>query len=149
MSIQLAGRWNLRVTEAIHTWENRFRIEGASSGNGTFPPAIGTDVTADGASWALIAEHRQSDGDPWQPSEMMIDPGIDRVDIRALVGAEDPLPSKDFEDIQWDARYLDGTLFEIPYRPFAVRTEDLFEMPDGIFETALGDYYMGVRAVNR
>lgn len=149
MSIQLAGRWNLRVTEAIHTWENRFRIEGASSGNGIFPPTIGTNVTADGASWTLVAEHRQSDSDPWKPSETMIDPGLDRVAIRALIGAEDPLPSKDFEDIQWDARYLDGTLFDIPYRPFAVRVEDLFEMPDGIFETALGAYYMGVRVVNR
>jgi hypothetical protein len=34
MSIQLFGRWNLEVTKAIHNWENRFRIDGAASGNG-------------------------------------------------------------------------------------------------------------------
>jgi hypothetical protein len=149
MSIQLYGRWNLRVTKAVHNWENRFRIAGAASGNGTFPPTIGSDVTADGASWSVIAEYREPGADPWKPSEMMIDPGLDRVDIRAVMGAEDPLPSKDFEDIQWEARYLDGTMLEIPYRPYAVRIDDLFEMPDGIFETALGTFYMGVRVINR
>jgi hypothetical protein len=149
MSIQLYGRWHLLVTGAVHNWENRFRIDGATAGTGTYPPTVGTDVTADGASWSLVAEYRESAADPWKPSEMMIDPGLDRVDVQATIGAEDPLPSKDFEDIRWEARYLDGTLLDIPYRPYAVRTEDLFEMPDGIFETALGTYYMAVRVVNR
>lgn len=149
MGIQLYRRWNLKITKAIHNWENRFRIEGATPGSGTYPPTVGLDVTAAGASWSLIGEYRESNTDTWKPSEMMIDPGQDRVDIRATIGSEDPLPPRDFEDIQWDARYLDGTLMEIPYRPFAVRTDDLLQMPDGIFETALGIYYMGVRVENR
>jgi hypothetical protein len=149
MSIQLYGRWNLRVTKAIHNWENRFRVEGATTGSGTYPPTVGLDVVADGAGWSLIAEYRESDADSWKPSEMMIDRGIERVDILAMIGAEDPLPSRDFEDIQWDAQYLDDTMLEIPYRPYAVRTTDLFQMPDGIFEAALGTYYMAVRVINR
>ena len=149
MSIQLYGRWNLRITKAIHNWENRFRIEGATTGSGTYPPSVGLDVVADGASWSLIAEYRESDADSWKPSEMMIDRGIERVDILAVIGAEDPLPSRDFEDIQWDAQFLDGTMLDIPYRPYAVRTTDLFQMPDGIFEAALGTYYMAVRVINR
>lgn len=149
MAIQLYGRWHLKVTKAIHNWENRFRVEGAASGSGTYPPTEGLEVTADGTAWSLIGEYRESGSEPWKPAEMMIDPGLDRVDIRAMIGSEDPLPSRDFEDIQWDARYLDGDVFEIPYRPFAVRTDDLMQMPDGIFETALGVYYMGVRVGNR
>ncbi|MBD8078349.1 hypothetical protein [Cellulosimicrobium arenosum] len=150
MSIQLFGRWHLRVDEAVHTWENRFRVHGAASGDGTYPPTVGLEVTADGAAWNLTAEHRESATSPWKPSDMMIDPGpLDRVDVRAEIGAEDPLPSRDFKDVHWDARFLDGTLYEIPVRPFAVRTTDLFEMPDGIFETALRTYYLGVRVVNR
>lgn len=149
MSIQFYGHWNLQVTQAIHNWENRFRIEGAPTGSGTYPPTVGLDVVADGASWSLIAEYRESAADSWKPSEMMIDPGVDRVDIKAMVGAEDPLPSRDFEDIQWEASYLGDTLLEIPYRPYAVRMTDLFQMPDGIFEAALGTYYMAVRVVNR
>ncbi len=149
MSIQLYGRWSLKITKAIHNWENRFRIEGATSGSGTYPPTVGLEVTADGPAWSVIGEYRESEAQSWKPSEMMIDPGIERVDIRAVMGAEDPLPSRDFEDIQWDSRYLGETMYRIPYRPYAVRVDDLFEMPDGIFETALGVYYMGVRVFNQ
>lgn len=149
MSIQLSGRWDLRVVEAVHTWENRYRVEGAASGSGTYPGDVGSQATADGAAWALVAEHRENAAAAWKPSEMMIDPGLDRVDVRAVIGAEDPLPTRDFRDIRWDARFLDGTLFEVPYRPYAVRVDDLFQMPDGIFEAALGVYLMGVRVINR
>jgi len=149
MSIQLFGRWNLKITKAIHNWENRFRIEGAISGSGSYPPTVGLDVTANGPGWLVTAEYRESATDTWKPSDMMIEPGLERVDIQAMIGAEDPLPSRDFEDIQWAADYLDGTMLEIPYRPYAVRTFDLFQMPDGIFETALGTYYLAVRVVNR
>ena len=149
MSIQLFGRWHLSITKAIHNWENRFRIEGATTGSGTYPPTVGLELLADGASWSLIAEYRSSDTDPWKPSDMMIDPGMERVDIQAVIGAEDPLPTRDFEDIQWDAKYLGAAMLEIPYRPYAVRPDDLFQMPDGIFETTLGVYYMAVRVVNR
>lgn len=149
MSIQLYGRWHLTVTKAIHNWENRFVVDGATSGSGIYPATVGTDVTADGAAWQLRGEYRESPNDTWKPDEMMIDAAPERVNIHATIGAEDPLPTRDFEDIQWSADYLDGTMLEIPYRPYAVRPQDLFQMPDGIFEAAFGTYYMGVRVVNR
>jgi hypothetical protein len=149
MGVILYGRWNLEVTKAIHNWENRFVIEGATAGNGTYPPTVGLNVAASGAAWSLRAQYQEPGEASWKPSAMILDPGLDRVDVRARIGSEDPLPEVDYEDIEWDARYLDGTLFEIPYRPYAVRTSDLFEMPDGIFEAAIGVYYMGVRVVNR
>ena len=149
MTIQLYGKWNLTITKAIHSWENRFRLEGATSGNGTYPPTVGDSVTAEGTSWSVVAEYRKSDADSWKPSEMIFDPGLEKVEIRAIMGAEDPLPSRDFEDIQWNAHYLDETMLEIPYRPYALRLNDLVQMPDGIFETALGTYYMAVNVVNR
>lgn len=149
MGIQLYGRWHLEVTKAIHSLENRFVLLGTASSDGDYPPTVGLDITADGTSWQLSAEYRRSSTDPWQPSAMMIDPGYERVDTQATIGAEDPLPEPDFEDIQWAARYLDDTMIEIPYRPYAIRPADLGQMPDGIFETALGNYYMGVRVTNR
>lgn len=149
MSIQLFGRWNLRVNEAVHTFENRFKVEGAISGGGTYPPTVGLNVAVDGPSWLVTAEYRESAADTWKPSEMRIVTGLERVAIRATIGAEDPLPTPDFKDIELNADYLDGTMLEIPYRPYAVRPQDLFEMPDGIFETAFGTYYMAVRVINR
>ncbi|MEV5255950.1 hypothetical protein AB0K98_29850 [Streptomyces werraensis] len=149
MAIQLHGRWSLEITEAVHSWENRFRIADATVGSGTYPPTIGSMVNAEGPSWALIGEYRESDESPWKPTKMMIDPGLDRVDIEATIGAEDPLPTEDYRDVRWTGRYLDDSLFDIPYRPYAVRRQDLFQMPDGIFETALGSYYLAVRVINR
>lgn len=150
MSIQLYGQWHLRISKAIHNWENRFQVQGASSGNGIYPPTVGSELTVDGTAWLLTGEYRESASQPWKPSDMMIDSGTpERVDIRAVVGAEDPLPAPDFEDIQWQASYLGGSMLEIPHRPYAVRTSDLMQMPDGIFETALGTYYMAVRVINR
>lgn len=149
MSIMLYGRWSMEVTKAIHSWENRFVIEGATSGSGIYPPTVGLDVTADGSAWQLRGEYRESASEAWKPSAMIIETGLERVDIKATIGSEDPLPTEDYEDIQWEAEYLTGTMLEIPYRPYAVRTDDLFQMPDGLFETALGVYYMGVRVINR
>ena len=149
MSIMLYGRWNMEVTEAIHNWENRFVIEGATSGSGTYPPTVGLEVTAEGQAWQLRGEYRESDSEPWKSSAMIIKTGLETVNIKALIGSEDPLPQEDYEDIQWDAEYLGDTMLDIPNRPYAVRTDDLFQMPDGLFETALGTYYMGVRIINR
>ena len=150
MAITMHGHWHLRVTKAIHTWENRFVITDASLGNGIYPPTVGTQVEANGLpNWILQAEHiNPANPGVWQPSDMQ---NLNRVQSGAelyyLIGAEDPLPFRDFEDIQWDANFL-GNMIDIPYRPFAVRINDLFEMPDGIFETALGTYYMGVGVTN-
>lgn len=149
MSIMLYGRWQMEVTKAIHTWENRFVVDGATSGSGTYPPTVGLDVTADGSAWQLRGEYRESASESWKPSAMIIKTGLERVDIKATIGSEDPLPTEDYEDIEWEANYLGGTMLEIPYRPYAVRTDDLFQMPDGLFETTLGVYYMGVRIINR
>lgn len=148
MSIKLFGRWQLEVIEAIHNWQNRFVVAGAVTGNGVFPPDIGSTVDVDGAEWELRAEYLEPGAPDWQPSDMILNRLPERVD-RVSIGSEDPLPQRDFEDIQWSGRYLGSTMLEIPYRPYAVRPTDLYQMPDGIFETALGSYYMGVRVVNR
>jgi hypothetical protein len=148
MAINLFGKWRLEVVKAIHNWENRYVIEGASSGNGAFNGVISPAKIIDGHRWQLRAEYRENNAAPWKPSAMKIDVVPDRVDIHAIIGSEDPLPQIDYEDIQWDARWLGDTLFDIPVRPFAVRILDLGQMPDGIFETAIGIYYMGVRVEN-
>lgn len=149
MPLRLFGPWRLRVTEAVHNWDNRFVVSEADVGNGTYPPDIGTTVHVDGASWVLDAQH-QPPGEGWQSSEMIFEPSDpEQVAIRASIGAEDPLPTEDFNDIRWEGVFLGDQIFEVPYRPWAVRTSDLFQMPDGVFEASLGTYYMGVRVTNR
>lgn len=146
--IELFGPWRLEVTKAVHTWENRYQIIGTNVGNGTFDPTVGTVNNVDGEAWALNAEHRENQNLSWANSDMIIDAAPDRVDIRARIGAEDPLPQRDFEDIEWDARWQGKSLFDITNRPYAVRIADLGQMPDGLFETAIGVYYMAVQITN-
>jgi len=41
-----------------------------------------------------------------------------------------------------------GSIVEVQIRPYAVEPRSLQTMPDGIFESALGHYFMGVRITN-
>jgi hypothetical protein len=149
MSITLFGNWRLEVLEAIHTLPNRYVISGASAGNGTFDPVVGTVLLVDGVSWQLEAQYRPL-GEDWQPSIMNQEVvlGQDYVNMHLILGSEDPLPPEDFKDIRFSAIFLGGHMIDVPYRPYAVRTSDLGQMPDGIFEAKLGIYYMGVRVRN-
>ena len=150
MPINMHGRWRLQVIEAIHTWENRFVVAGASTGNGAYTPDIGRVVHVDGLpTWELRGEHIDpSNPGVWQASDMArLSRTQNGAELTYIIGAEDPLPTRDFKDIQWDARFQ-GKMIDLPYRPYAVRVNDLFQMPDGVFETALGQYYMGVRVMN-
>lgn len=150
MPLTLSGRWRLAVTKAIHNWRNRFTVSGATAGNGIYPPTVGTTVDADGLpGWHLQGQHENpAEPNIWHDSEMAsLSKTINGAEIHLVLGAEDPLPNRDFEDIQWTADFA-GAMLDIPYRPFAVRPQDLFQMPDGIFDTILGTYYMGVRVRN-
>lgn len=150
MPITLYNNWRLEVLEAIHNWPNRYVITGASSGGGIFDPVAGNVHLVDGLAWVLDAQHRPPGGN-WTPSTMRQEVvlGQEHVNLHLIVGAEDPLPAEDFRDIRLSCIFLGGRMMEIPYRPFAVRTTDLMQMPDGIFEARLGVYYMGVRVLNR
>lgn len=147
MSVTLHSRWRLTVAAAIHTWDNRFVISGATTGDGVYPADVGLTVDVDGPTWQVEAQYRPPGGE-WQPSAMIFQRGAEQVMLQSIIGAEDPLPTEDFFDIRLTAEYLGGTLFDVPYRPYAVRVADLGQMPDGTFETTLGRYYMGVKARN-
>jgi hypothetical protein len=148
MPLRLYGPWTLEVVKAIHNWDNRYVISGAASGAGTYGAAVGEVVDVDGPAWILNAQYQERGTTLWRSSDMEIDTAPERVDIRAIIGAEDPLPERDFEDIQWDAKFRGDGFFAVPVRPYALRMNDLMQMPDGIFEASLGTYYMAVRVEN-
>ncbi|MFT4252924.1 MAG: hypothetical protein QM608_10595, partial [Caulobacter sp.] len=148
MAIQLYGQWRLAVTEAVHNWENRYVVEQAVSGSGVYPPTVGAIVTASGPAWVLDAQY-QEPGQDWRSSAMIFEPAVpETVAVNAVIGAEDPLPTEDYRDIRWDATFQGGAMVAIPYRPYAVRPSDLFQLPDGVFEASLGLHLMGLRVTN-
>jgi len=150
MPITFYNNWRLEVLEAVHSWPNRYVVSGASSGNGIYAPTIGSVQFISGTAWLLDAQHQPPGGD-WTSSPMRQEVvlGQEHVNLHLIVGAEDPLPTEDYRDIRLSCIFLGGQMIEVPYRPFAVRTSDLMQMPDGIFEARLGTYYMGVRVRNR
>ncbi|MBK8920873.1 MAG: hypothetical protein IPM81_05100 [Saprospirales bacterium] len=125
-------------------------IEGAASGGGTYPPTVGLDVTADGAAWLLTAEYRESNAEPWKASEN---------DDRHWSGTRSHSAPRSALKIRCPRAILRISNGMPPtwtapcsiFRtgPMRCVRDDLFQMPDGIFETALGTYYMGVRVINR
>ncbi len=147
--MKLYSNWRLVTTKTIHSLKNRFRIADAETGNGTFDPVDGNVNIATGIhGWDLIAEYQNAGEANWNPSKMkLLSRTQNGAALKYVIGSEDPRPAEDYEDIQWDA-FFNGRMFEIPYRPYAVRTNDMFQMPDGIFDTILGTYYMGVRVTN-
>ena len=150
MPITLYNNWRIEVLEAVHSWPNRYVISGATLGDGTFDPIVNNVQLVDGAAWVLDAQHLPPGGE-WTSSDMQqeVVTGKEHVFLHLLVGAEDPLPTEDFRDIRFSCIFTGGRMIDIPYRPFAVRTSDLMQMPDGLFEARLGTYYMGVRIKNQ
>lgn len=147
--MKLYSHWQLVTTKTIHSLKNRYRITGAETGSGTFDPVDDTIQYATGIhGWDLVGEYQQSGESTWNLSKMKrLSRSQFGAELKYVIGAEDPRPTEDYEDIQWDCFFM-GRMFDIPYRPYAVRISDLFQMPDGIFDTILGTYYMGVRVTN-
>lgn len=69
MSLSFQGSWTLTVKSREAAFAQRFRIVGASVGNGNHPGDLGSaPVQVDGASWQLVIEAQN--GRVWQPSLM-------------------------------------------------------------------------------
>ncbi len=147
--ITLRGKWQITVTEREAAWDQRVVIHGSANADGAHPGIVGTSFEADGDSpWSLTIEH--NDGSGWAESltdRTMI--AVSGTDIHFAVLSEDIVtqPGGDYNDLVLEVRKV-GPIIEIPIRPYAVRTDTFQMMPDGIFETFLGRYYMGVRVKN-
>ncbi|WP_380674818.1 hypothetical protein [Salinigranum sp. GCM10025319] len=145
--LTLRGDWRLTVTKRQAAYDQRFVIDGSENANGIHQGVVGYSVVvrADGgAPWTLTLQH--NDGTGWDESELRETPReVDGADITYKVESEDAT-DMDFTDL---VLRLDSVeMVDVPFRPYAVRPSDLFQLPDGIFERALGTYYMGVRVRN-
>ncbi len=88
----------------------------------------------------------------WRSSGIRVEGAVGiagSTDLLATIRSEDDPASLEtvWDDIVLQARNLDP-LIRVPIRPFALRIDDMQMMPDGIFDTSLGTYYMGVRVEN-
>jgi hypothetical protein len=148
--LTLRGKWRITVAEREAAWDQRVCIGGSTNADGPHPGTVGASFDVEGEqSWRLTIEH--NDGSGWRESLLRVMPlwKVFGTDIHFTVWSEDMVdnPDGDFNDLILTVRKV-GPIIEVPIRPYAVRTDTFQMMPDGIFETFLGEYYMGVRVKN-
>jgi len=140
------GKWLIRFKSREAQFDQRFKVEGSSLGDGTYAGTPGTEVLVSGDSWRLLIEH--DDGSGWKSSEVRLTPrSVVGVSVSCDVESEDiaaPEGGGDWNDLILTAEYK-GPVFQLAGRPFAVRQDNLTMMPDGIFDTSIGVYYIGVQ----
>ena len=147
--ITLRGKWRITVASRSADWDQRVVINGSTNADGPHPGVTGTVFDVEGESyWTLSIEH--NDGSGW--AESLLQPSAiatNGTNIHFTINSEDIVdqPNGDYNDLIVEANKV-GPIIEIPIRPYAVRTDTFQMMPDGIFETYLGQYFMGVRVRN-
>jgi hypothetical protein len=152
MSVSITGSWLLTVVSQ-EAGQRRFTISGSSNADGTYAANVGSAVSVQAIgdqSWQFEIENFA--GGAWRGSGIRLEGAVGVVgstDLLSTIRSEDDPASLEtiWDDIVFTARNLDP-LIKVPIRPFALRLDDMQMMPDGIFDTALGTYYMGVRVEN-
>ena len=149
MAETFRGRWHVTVVEKNAAYDQRFVISGSDSSDGTHPGTPEFSVEVDGRDgWQIQIEHNNGSG--WDDSLMRLtNKVVSGTTLRWTVESED-LPDrepKDWNDLILRVEKI-GPIFEVPVRPYAIEPRSLHMMPDGIFESALGKYFMGVRITN-
>lgn len=151
--LKMQGNWRLTVAGKDAQYQQRFIITGSANADGTYPGIVGSnsiDVRGIGPKpWILTIEH--NDGSGWAKSELRTQPPVSTgSQVTVVIESEDKpgTDSEDFTDLVLRAEAKDEELIEVPFRPYAMRTDTLQMTPDGIFEAILGTYFMAVRIEN-
>lgn len=146
------GDWRITVAGRNAGWSQRVATSGSSAGTLFLDgvPGHTLDVFGNGTTpWILRIEH--NDGSTgWQPNWLRATSSLAGVRLSMNILSEDittgPEGSGDFNDLIVRADKLGAASQPVP--PFAIRPENLQAMPEGVFEAALGRYFMAVRVTN-
>lgn len=101
MAITMQRAWTVTVKTKNASFNQRFVISGATSGNGTYAGTVGTSAFVTGAQWSINVQHQAGNGQPWIDSRQRIGTpatsgGLVRVDIRTDDGGGS---DADFDDL--------------------------------------------------
>lgn len=151
--LTLVGDWRVVVQSRDAGWDQRVIVSNTAAGSQTLNGVVGVaplDVYGNGqAPWELRIQH--NDGQHgWQNSWLR--PGARQISgssITQVIESEDittDTSDRDFNDLVIRLEKLG--MVDQPARPFAVWPATMQMMPDGIFETSLGRYFMAVRVRN-
>jgi len=150
--LSIVGDWRIIIQSRDAAWAQKVILFNTASGTQTLNGSPGSvlDIYGlDGNSWELHIQH--NDGlHSWQDS--WLKPTTKNVigsSITQIIESEDdigPNSDRDFNDLVIRLEKLG--MVDQPARPFAVWPATMQITPDGMFETALGRYFMAVRIRN-
>ncbi len=152
--LKMQGNWRLTVTAKTLLISNDLSYRAVLMLTGSYPGVVGSssiDVRGKGLKpWILTIEHNYGSG--WDKSELRTEPKVStgsQVTVVWLSQEDKPGTSaEDFTDLVLRVEAKEKDLIKVPFRPYAMRTDTLQMMPDGIFEVFLETYYMAVRVEN-
>ncbi len=100
MAIRMQGNWTVSVRSKNAAFQQRFIVEGASSGNGTYAGAVSTaPVSVIGSDWTVRVEHK-AHRTPWQDSDDQVSfPQIVLGQYQFDIQSNDSGSDSDFNDL--------------------------------------------------
>ena len=148
------GIWKIIIQSKNAGWSQRVQASNTKSGTVVIPGNPGQSsvvVGDDKKPWQLKIQH--NDGthgweDSWLRESSSSISSTSSV-ISKVIDSEDittPNSDRDFNDLI--IRLEKVGMIDQPSRPFSILPRNMQMMPDGIFETSLGRYFMGVKIRN-
>ncbi len=151
----LQGNWTFCVIGKEAKWDQRVVITGSDDTDGTYGyPGVleSQSISINGKGlqlWRFAVDHNPGSG--WSFNELRTKPPTaSGKKITYVIESRDtPGSGNPFDDLVLQGEAAEVELIEVPFRPYAVRTDTLQMTPEGIFEATLGTCYMAVRIRNK
>ncbi len=101
MAITMQGAWTVTVKGKNATYDQRFVISGAASGNGTYAGETSTSpVFVTGSQWSVTIQHRASASAPWTASAARVTyPAVSGGQVRFDIQSNDTGGDLDYNDL--------------------------------------------------
>src|SRR6266852_3912409 len=144
------GDWRVVVTGHDASWSQRVVVRDTAAGQQILAGNVGLhlDVFGNGTSpWRLTIEH--NDGSGWSSNDLRLDPRqISGASIFQVIRSDDSPATGDQDYNDLVIRLEKLGMVDQPSAPFAVWPATMQVMPEGIFEAALGRYFLAVTIRN-
>jgi len=150
LETSFVGDWRIVVTQHDASWSQRVIVKNTAAGQQVLAGTVGLHLNVQGngtSPWQLTIEH--NDGSGWTSNDLRVDPRqISGASITQMVRSDDSPTTgdRDYNDLVVRVEKLG--MVDQPSAPFAVWPATMQVMPEGIFETALGQYFLAVTIRN-
>lgn len=124
MTINMQGAWTIRVIGKNAAFAQRFRVEGATSGNGVYDGTVGFSVFVSGGSWGVTIESAPRGPLSWTASAVRMANFRSEADgtFRFDLTSNDSGADQDFDDLVLECAMVLSDVEHVVYG--RVRTYD-------------------------